>query len=311
LRRLLSETLRVFTAPGIFRHALTAVDQEKLSPSTPVATRSATGVLVPIKGVCSLQDRLTLYIDRDSPLHRLNPLTKLTLTFSLILIGFLGPGFWLATFLFVFVLLPISLWGKIGAEFTRTTFRLILPLAAFLFGMQSLFYPGGKTVLFSLWIFSVKLEGVQFAYLTASRIMTMVGAFLLLLLSTHPSTLMTTLTQRGLPASVTYIIVSTLQIIPQMRAKANTIIDAQRSRGLETEGGIRKRIRALLPLVGPLVFGSLVDVEERAIALEARAFKANRPKTSLIEVQDSTAQSALRVGLVVLTLLAIGARLWQ
>ena len=257
-----------------------------------------------------MQDRLSLYIQRDSPLHRLNPLTKLTLTFSLILIGFLGPGFWLATSIFVFVLLPISFWGRISTEFMRTTLRLTLPLAAFLFGMQSLFYPGGKTVLFSLWVLSVKLEGVQFAYLTASRIMTMVGSFLVLLLSTHPSTLMTALTQRGLPASLTYIIVSTLQIIPQMRAKANTIMDAQRSRGLETEGGIHKRVRALLPLVGPLVFGSLVDVEERAIAIEARAFKANRPKTSLIEVQDTSAQRTLRMGLIALTLLAIGAGLW-
>lgn len=257
-----------------------------------------------------MQDRLSLFIQRDSPLHRLNPLTKLTLTFSLILIGFLGPGFWLATLVFVCILLPISFWGRISREFVRTTLRLILPLAAFLFAMQSLFYPGGKTVLFGLWIFSVKLEGVQFAYLTASRIMTMVGSFLILLLSTHPSTLMTALTQRGFPASLTYIIVSTLQIIPYMQAKANTIIDAQRSRGLETEGGIHKRVRALLPLVGPLVFGSLVDVEERAIAIEARAFKSGRVKTSLIEVSDSPMQRALRIGLVVLTLLAIGVGLW-
>ena len=257
-----------------------------------------------------MQDRLSLYIERDSPLHRLNPLTKLTFTFSLILIGFLGPGYWLATLIFIFVLLPVSFWGRISTEFIRTTFRLILPLAAFLFGMQSLFYPGGETVLFSVWIFSVKLEGIQFAYLTASRIMTMVGSFLVLLLSTHPSTLMTALSQRGLPASLTYIIVSTLQIIPQMQAKANTIIDAQRSRGLETEGSIRRRVGALLPLVAPLVFGSLVDVEERAIAIEARGFKANCPKTSLVEVKDTSAQMALRIGLAILTLLAIGAGLW-
>lgn len=257
-----------------------------------------------------MQDKLSFYIHRDSPLHRLNPLTKLTLTFSLILMGFLAPGYWTATFIFLVVLLPFSVWGKISPEFTRTTFRLILPLTLFLFGMQSLFYPGGKTVLFSFWIFSVKLEGVQFAYLTASRIMNMVGSFLLLLLSTHPSTLMTALTQRGLPPSLTYIIVSTLQILPQMRNKANTIIDAQRSRGLETQGSLRRRFGALLPLVGPLVFGSLVDVEERAIALEARAFKAKRIKTSLLLIPDSPAQSGFRLGLIALTMLAIGSRLW-
>jgi energy-coupling factor transport system permease protein len=257
-----------------------------------------------------LQDKLSFYIHRDSPLHRLNPLTKLTLTFSLILIGFLGPGYWTATLIFVLILLPLSFWGKISQEFTRTTFRLILPLTVFLFAMQSLFYPGGQTILFSFWIFSVKLEGVQFAYLTASRIMNMVGSFLLLLLSTHPSTLMTALTQRGVSPSLTYIIVSTLQILPQMRNKANTIIDAQRSRGLETQGSLRRRFSALLPLVGPLVFGSLVDVEERAIALEARAFKAKRSKTSLLQIPDSPGQNVLRVGLIVLTMLAIGAGIW-
>jgi energy-coupling factor transport system permease protein len=95
-----------------------------------------------------------------------------------------------------------------------------------------------------------------------------------------------------------------------MRNKANTIIDAQRSRGLETQGSLRRRFGALLPLVGPLVFGSLVDVEERAIALEARAFKANRTKTSLLQIPDSSAQNIFRLSLIVLTLLAIGSRLW-
>ena len=136
------------------------------------------------------------------------------------------------------------------------------------------------------------------------------GAFVVLLLTTHPSTLMNDLGQRGLPPTLTYILISTLQIVPQMQAKANTIIDAQRSRGLETQGGFRQRIGAVFPLVGPLVFGSLVDVEERAIAIEARAFKAKRPHTSLTVVPDSTAQFALRIALVVLTLLVIGARLW-
>lgn len=258
-----------------------------------------------------MADQLSLYVDRASPLHRLNPLTKLALSFSLVLIGFLGPGYWLPTILFVGILIPLSFWGNIGNEFLQRAVRLILPLVLFLFVMQSLFYPGGRTVLVRIWIVSLKLESIQFAYLTATRILNMVGAFLLLLLSTHPSTLMNDLTHRGLPPALTYILVSTLQIIPQMRNKANTIIDAQRSRGLETQGSVRARIGALLPLVGPLVFGSLVDVEERAIAIEARAFKAKRVKTSLREVPDSTLQRQVRWGLGLLTLVLIGIGLWR
>ena len=80
---------------------------------------------------------------------------------------------------------------------------------------------------------------------------------------------------------ITYVIISTLQILPQMQAKAQTIIAAQRSRGLDTESSFFKRAGAVVPLVGPLVFGSLVEVEERAIAIESRGFTSTRIKTTL------------------------------
>jgi len=256
-------------------------------------------------------ERLSFYLDRPSVLHRLNPTTKLSVAFTLILIAFLGKGLWLPSLIFLLILTPLSLLGQVGREFLGTTLRLLLPLFAFLFVMQSLFYPGGRTVLFSLWVFSVKLEGVQFAFLTATRILVMVCSFLLLLLTTHPGVLLLDLTRRGLPASVAYILASTLQIIPQMRAKAATILDAQRSRGLRTGGNLLQRIRALLPLVGPLVFASLVDVEERAIAIEARGFHAARRKTSLVEIEDRPLERALRWLCLVALLLAIVSSLWR
>lgn len=257
-----------------------------------------------------MQNRLSFYIPRKSPIHSLNPLTKLVLVFTCIILGFFSLWDWLPSAIFLVFLIPLSFIGKVGKEFMRTTVRLLLPLFAFLFAMQSLFYPGGITPLFSFWIFSVKLEGVQFAFLTGTRILVMVSAFLLLLLTTHPSTLMSDLTRRGLPPELSYIITSTLQIIPQMQSKAGTIIDAQRSRGLNTEGNIFRRAGALFPLVGPLVFGSLVDVEERAIAIEARAFNAPHVKTSLIEITDTRLERALRWFFLVLILLAIGGKIW-
>ena len=121
---------------------------------------------------------------------------------------------------------------------------------------------------------------------------------------------MSDLTRRGLPGQFAYVIISTLQIIPQMQAKAETIIAAQRSRGLDTQSTFRKRVSALVPLVGPLVFGSLVEVEERAIAIEARGFTSTRAKTSLYEIPDSGLDKALRWGLIVLIIASIASRLW-
>lgn len=257
-----------------------------------------------------MRERLSFYLDRDSPLHRLNPLTKLVLAITLIVLAFGLPFVLLPALIYALVLVPLSYWGRVGKEFISISVRLLLPLFAFLFVMQSLFYPGGETVLARWWVFSIKREGIIFAFQTATRILVMVSSFLLLLLSTHPSTLMNDLVRRGVPPALSYIITSTLQILPIMQAKADTILDAQRSRGLDTHGSIKKRVSSLLPLVGPLVFGSLVDVEERAIAIEARGFNLPGKKTSLVEIPDSTAQARLRWLLLALMVLALAGRIW-
>lgn len=121
---------------------------------------------------------------------------------------------------------------------------------------------------------------------------------------------MTDLTRRGLPPQIAYVIISTLQILPQMQAKAQTIIAAQRSRGMDTQSSFLKRIGSLFPLVGPLVFGSLVEVEERAIAIEARGFTSTRVKTSLHEIPDTNLDKALRWALLGLVIISLAFRLW-
>lgn len=258
-----------------------------------------------------MHERLSLYIPRESPLHRLNPLTKLTLTFALILIAYFSPWYWTGTALIVTVIVPLSLAGRVGREYAWAALRLLIPATGFIFVMQSFFLPGGESELFRFGFLRLTSETLARAYLMAVRIFVMVSAFILFLLTTHPSALMSDLTRRGLPGQFAYVIVSTLQIIPQMEAKAQTIIAAQRSRGLETEGGFLKRVGALLPLVGPLVFGSLVEVEERAIAIEARGFTSTRPKTFLHELPDTRADKLIRWGLVVLVLLTLGSNAWR
>ena len=56
-----------------------------------------------------------------------------------------------------------------------------------------------------------------------------------------------------------YIINSVFQILPQMLAARDVIADAQRSRGMETEGNMLVRIKAFLPLISPVVMSSLIN----------------------------------------------------
>jgi energy-coupling factor transport system permease protein len=257
-----------------------------------------------------MHERLSFYVKRDSFLHSLNPLTKLTLAFGLTIIGFISPWYWTPHFIVLLAVIPLSILGKVQREYFIAVWRLILPATGFLFFMQAFFQPIGKTVIFRIWFLNITSESLLFAFENASRIFAMVSSFTLFLLTTHPSEMMSDLTRRGLPSQFAYVIISTIQIIPQMQAKAQTIIAAQRSRGLDTQGSFLKRIGALVPLVGPLVFGSLVEVEERAIAIEARGFTSTRTKTSLREIPDTGFEGIFRWMLILLVLAVIAVRLW-
>lgn len=250
----------------------------------------------------------SFFVPVNSILHRLNPLTKLTFVFAMIVPAFLSlpelaPFFAIPVFIAVFI-------GKVQKQYLGLLFKLVLPTILFMFIMQSLFLPDGKTILFKVGIFDVSKETMQTAFLTVSRIFVMVSSFAILLLTTHPSNLMSDLTRRGLPPQFAYVIISTLQILPQMQAKAQTIIAAQRSRGLDTESTFLKRIGSVLPLVGPLVFGSLVEVEERAIAIEARGFTSKNNKTSLYEIPDLPLDKFIRWALLILVIISIVVKLW-
>lgn len=257
-----------------------------------------------------MHERLSFHIQRDSFLHRLNPLTKLVLTLTLILLAFTFPWYWTPHLLVLIAVIPLSLLGKVFREFMLTALRLIIPAAGFLFLMQAFFQPIGTDIIFQFYFLDMTSESVLFAFRNAMRIVVMVSAFTLFLLTTHPSELMSDLTQRGLPGQFAYVIISTLQILPQIMAKAQTIISAQRSRGLDTESSFLKRAGSLIPLIGPLVFGSLVEVEERAIAIEARGFTSKHVKTSLHEIPDPTFDKSLRWVLLILIIISIGLNLW-
>lgn len=250
----------------------------------------------------------SLYLARQSGLHRLHPLTKLCIMATSLAAGLLLPGAWPTYAGFLLCLVPLAAWGKVLQALLRAVARVVLPFALSLFLIQGLLWPGGTPIL-SIGPLSLKAEGVLFAATSTGRILVVVASFVLLALSTRPDMLMIALSERGFPGTMTYLVVTTIQIVPRFQSKAATILDAQRSRALETEGSLRRRARALLPLVVPLILGSIVDVEERAIALEARAFGRRGPKTSLQSLPDSGRQAILRWALLALIPLLVAGRI--
>ncbi len=133
--------------------------------------------------------------------------------------------------------------------------------------------------------------------------------FLLVLASVHPGRLVDALLTAGVPFSVAYLLAATLQSVPRLQARAGAILDAQRCRGLPVGGSLWNRAKAVVPLSIPLVLGALAEVDERALALEARGAGSPARHTPLNPPPDSMVDRAVRWSLLFVVLLALGVRI--
>lgn len=236
----------------------------------------------------------TLYLERTSALHRLNPVTKLVALLSIILAVFAVPHWWIPLGIVAVVIVPAAVLGRVGGRLLRLFLILLLPLLVVLFIIQGLFYPDGSTVLWEWGLAQLTTEGLLFALTIGSRLTALVLGSLVFVLTTDPARLMSALTQVGMSPKIAYVISASLQIIPAFQARAQSILLAQQARGLAIVGSPLKRARALLPLLGPLILGMITDVDERSTAMEARAFGATPKPTSLIIVPDPVGERVAR-----------------
>ena len=239
-----------------------------------------------------------------SPFHRLNPLTKLTLATSaaiaaIVLGGVMGPLILLA----LTVIIPAAAAGVLR-RLLVTSLLLSMPIAISVLVVNLFFFPGGREVLLRLGPITATAEGLAFATEVLARLATISGAITLFYLTTPPGDLVVDLERRGVSPRVAFVANASVQTVPAMVERAGQITAAQRARGLDTEGNVWRRIRGIVPIVGPVILGSIAEVEERTMALEARGFTRPGRRTLLWTPPDSTAERVLR-WLLVLGLLAL------
>lgn len=223
-------------------------------------------------------------------LHRWHPLTKLTFSFCAAVFIFAAPGGFLTA-----VLAGLTAWLMLGvadqAGFAaRLSLRLLAPTALILLIIHGFFNPENQTVVLRAGMFSLGREGLVFAAQISLRLAAFLAASLVLVLTTRPAHLLQALEESGLPRGFSYVLGSPLILLPQVAQRVESIRAAQQARGLETQGSLAQRIRALFPLAAPLIFGTLVDVEERSLALEVRGFGARGHRSHLNRLADSPVQ---------------------
>jgi len=238
----------------------------------------------------------------DSWLHRRHPTTKLLGLATVLLAAFLLPPT-------ILLLLGGLLATAAATAGVLPTVARGLRIPAVLLGsivvVNALFFPGGTDMLARLGPFAVTREGLAFGVISAGRVLIAFVVSVLFLLTTLADDLLEALVARGASHRIAFVVLSAVQMVPRLQARAGQILEAQQSRGLATTGSLGQRIRALVPLVGPVLLGSLIDVRERTFALEARGFGASRARTAYRVVPDPPGDRWLRLVLVVVAV-AVG-----
>ncbi len=244
------------------------------------------------------------YVAGTSWLHRRHPLTKSLAVLFILFAAFLLPA---ASLLALAVALAVGAASARLAGAVIRSLRIPAALVVSILVVNALFFPGGHDVVAQAGPFAITREGLTFGLVSAGRLLVTYMAAALFLFSTLPDDLLETLVERGVSHRIAFVILSAVQLVPRMQARAGGILAAQQARGLILGGSPWRRVRVLIPLVAPVLLGALVDVRERTLALESRGFGARPGRTAYRVVRDSGMDRLLRLGLALAMVAMVGA----
>lgn len=247
------------------------------------------------------------YFPGKTPVHRLDPRTKLitTLLFIIMLFTAAGPVSYVVVFLFLAACIKLS---EIPVS---TIFKSLKPILVIIIitAILNLFYTQGRVVV-SFWIFKITLEGIINAIKMVLRISMLIAGTFLLTYTTSPimltdglELLLNPLKKLKVPVhELTMMMCIALRFIPTLIEETDKIISAQKARGADFESGnLLQRAKALIPILVPLFVGSFRRADELAVAMECRCYHGGEGRTRMTMLHLSRNDYiALTIGILLL-----------
>lgn len=169
------------------------------------------------------------FISKHTVIEELNPMTKIFAVFSLGLGSLIFPGSWLGLAVIIGLFVTACLAG-ILKEFAKIMFGFGVPVAVMLLFIQGCYHPGNVTVIADLGFAKVGLEGVLYALKIISTLLVFLGAFYIMNKTTYPGKLVAALTKSGLPPKAGYLVLASLNVVPQMQRRMAVIQEAPGSK---------------------------------------------------------------------------------
>lgn len=228
----------------------------------------------------------TQYIPADSILHRLDARSKFFGFLVLVAAVILSDTLWGYALTFAALALLIRLSGLPVAAAVQTVRRMSVFFVV-IFIMNVLFFDS-EGAIWSWWIFSVSLDGIQTGTNVVLRLMLILVLSNLLILTTPPMEIMSGIEALLSPLRVLHLPVETgamilsvaVQFIPTLIEETDTIKKAQIARGARLESRkLRERATAMLPLLVPVFLSAFKRADELSAAMEARGYRDAKNRT--------------------------------
>ena len=228
------------------------------------------------------------YFPGKSPIHRLDPRTKLIALVVYIVALFLAVS-WIS---YGVMLLFLAVCVAISKIPLKALVRGMKPLVFILIftGVLNIFFTPGETELVSFWVIRITLEGVIKAFFMMLRIMMLITGTFLLTYTTSPIALTDGLESLLGPLKVIRLPVHelammmciALRFIPTLIEETDKIMSAQKARGADFESGsLMSRVKALVPILVPLFISAFRRADELATAMECRCYHGGEGRTKM------------------------------
>jgi energy-coupling factor transport system permease protein len=130
----------------------------------------------------------------------------------------------------------------------------------------------------------LSVEGFLYGWAVIFKTLAMVLVLPLAIFTTEVDDMVVGMVRAGIPYKLTFIFSSTLRFFPILFEEIQSIIEAQRLRGLAMEKmNPVQRVRVYAKVAVPLILGAMVKSQQLEVVLQAKAFTGSPQRTYLHE----------------------------
>jgi len=223
----------------------------------------------------------------NSVIHKLDPRMKIILVVLYVVLLFIvnsAVGYAVIT-AFTFAVIALT---KIPVKLYFRGLKPLLFIVVFT-ALLNLFYSSGEPLV-QFWIFKITLNGIKTAAFMVVRILLLVLGTSVLSYTTSPivltgglERLLSPLAKIKVPVQEFAMMMTiALRFIPTLLEETDKIMNAQKARGVNfEEGKLFEKIKAIIPILIPLIISSIRRAYDLAEAMESRCYNGGRGKTRM------------------------------